>query len=515
VSGAGDERSLSRRQDVRALMADLAGIADMSAFGLPILGARSSHSSLSPAPAPEHSGGGFRFVTIRSSPLFKKKIDAPSTTHYRLVSRALARVICSSLVIASITAKDVLAQVQSNWFEGQSIGDSFGVQIKGWHINPATLDTIKAAGFGFIRTGFGWRYIEQPVGAYAWAEADERIAQIRARKLKSIFTLGGGHPAYTPEVVTPLDPTNSKSTSKLLSPPVSSAAVDGFLRFVAAMVQRYQGEDVVWEIWNEPDLDQFWPPRPSATAYIKLATETCKTIRKVAPSAKVIGPGTAEMPGRRVNGFVSTVIRSNLMSCLDGVSFHSYRFEKGSPPKSPESVINDNAAAISFIDKYSSKRLPSICSEWGYNTLAVSLERQADYVLRTHLANLLSGVSATTWYEWRDSMVGADDPEAHFGLIDYGGQDKPAARSVKDVLSVIRNDKIERRLATESDLDYVVLLSSASGAKRLLFWTTRNGPLNHLFIKTPAETRPITSRPQVVNLNHGLPDFSIVFSKAP
>jgi hypothetical protein len=226
-------------------------------------------------------------VIIRSSRLFTKEIDALSTAHYRLAVRALAKVICSSLVIASIAAKDVLAQVQSNWFEGQSIGDSFGVQLKGWHINPPALDAIKAAGFGFIRTGFGWRYIEQPVGAYAWAEHDERIAQIRARKLKSIFSLMEGHPAYTPEVFAPLDPTNSNSASKLLSPPVSSPAVDGFLRFVAATVQRYQGDDVVWEIWNEPDLDHFWPPRASATAYIELATETCKTI----PQSGAFGEG--------------------------------------------------------------------------------------------------------------------------------------------------------------------------------------------------------------------------------
>jgi hypothetical protein len=129
--------------------------------------------------------------------------------------------------------------------------------------------------------------LRQPVGAYAWAEHDERIAQIRARKLKSIFSLMEGHPAYTPEVFAPLDPTNSNSASKLLSPPVSSPAVDGFLRFVAATVQRYQGDDVVCEIWNEPDLDHFWPPRASATAYIELATETCKTI----PQSGAFGEG--------------------------------------------------------------------------------------------------------------------------------------------------------------------------------------------------------------------------------
>ena len=112
-------------------------------------------------------------------------------------------------------------------------------------------------------------------------------------------------------------------------------------------------------------------------------------------------------------------------------------------------------------------------SEWGFSSIQVTPEQQARYALRTHLSNVLSGVPVTEWYEWRDSRPGASDSEAHFGLIDYHGKDKPAIQALKDILPFIRDDVAERRLPLPDPRDFVLLLRRKDDKHALLFWTTR------------------------------------------
>jgi hypothetical protein len=412
-----------------------------------------------------------------------------------------------------------LAKAEEGWLAGRSIGETFGVQVKGLTTTPRELDSIKAAGFGLLRYGIGWSYVEQKRGAYKWEEFDAFIKQVRAQKLRSIIFLTGGHPAYSGAVDAPRDAKNLNHIEKLILAPANTVAVEGFAQFAAAAVQRYNGDDIIWEIWNEPDLDYFWPPKADPEAYATLAGAACSAMRQAAPSAKIAGPAAASMPGwkdRLGFGLIATVLRSSVSSCIDAISFHSYRVERNSPPKSPESVTRNNESAAAFVASRAPAAprrfiLPLICSEWGYNTLELGKKQQADYVLRTHLSNLLSGVAVTIWYEWRDSMQGADDPEAHYGLIDYDGKDKPAIEAVRNVLPLISNDRVERRLPTTNDRDYVVLLRGGDDSRKLVFWTTRLTGSAEAFLRVSGQDKAIrmTSAPQVIDAGKVVPQVSV------
>ncbi len=68
-------------------------------------------------------------------------------------------------------------------------------------------------------------------------------------------------------------------------------------------------------------------------------------------------------------------------------------------------VAKDNESTLASIAGHKRNgrpALPLICSEWGFCSIQVTPEQQADYVLRTHRSNLLSGVPVTAWYEWRE-----------------------------------------------------------------------------------------------------------------
>lgn len=430
--------------------------------------------------------------------------------------------LCFTLFLAIPCQSAFPVATETNWLSDQSIGKSFGVQIKEWNTKPEELDEIKASGFGLLRYGIAWRNVENESGSYIWTQYDRFIEQVRARHLRSIIILYGGHPDYSGEIDAPHDATNLNHVQTLIRAPTDKRAVQAFARFAAAAAQRYRGDDIIWEIWNEPDLNYFWPPKTDPNAYAKLAVATCQAIRDVAPNTKIIGPAAAGMPGLQDwlgLGLIATVLRSPASSCFDAISVHSYRMEPNKAPKSPESVMKDNTSALSFIAEHTRKGqhpLPLICSEWGFSSSEVTPEQQADYVMRMHLSNLLSGVPVTIWYEWRDSMQGETDSEAHYGLIDYVGKDKPAIKAVRAILPLIHDDVIERRIMVEDPRDYVLRLRHPDGKHALLFWSTRPASeASSLLGLEPDKSIPMASAPQLIETEENAPQVTVKNVEGP
>jgi hypothetical protein len=431
------------------------------------------------------------------------------------MQRLVKAFLCSVVIACAVGSGMTTANARDFSLAGGTIGDRFGVHVKG-QTSPQDLDQIRAAGFGLIRYAMDWSYVERKRGWYDWAEADALIEQARARKLRSIIILVGGNAAYSGEYLLPRAATNFNHVSRLALAPKDPPVIEGFARFAQAAASRYRGDDVIWEIWNEPDRDDFWPPKADPRAYTSLAISTCEAIRKADPSARIVAPGTAAMPTWRDRlglGFIGAVLQSPLKSCLDAISFHSYRMERGMPPKSPESVMPDNERARAIVGSHTTDEgtLQVVCSEWGYNSLELTESQQASYVMRTYFANLLSGVPITVWYEWRDSMLEPNDTEAHYGLVDVHGKEKRAVQAVKSVLPMIRGDRLERRMPVGGPQDFVLLLSSPDNDKKLVAWTVRNASEGtvHVGIVGTARRIVLTATPQVIDLKATIPQLDV------
>lgn len=406
------------------------------------------------------------------------------------------------------------SEPKARWPGNLTIGEGFGVQVKEWETSDSELDAIKAAGFGLLRFGIGWPYVENSRGEYEWERYDRFVASVRARKFRSIVILWGSHPSYARS--RPLE--GHVALAADAPAPESNGAVGGFARFASAAARRYAGEDIVWELWNEPDLDRFWQPHAHGDAYVRLAVAACRAVRQAVPSATIIGPASATMPGwkgTRGQSFLRTVLKSPLAPCIDGVSFHSYRMERGVPSKSPETVMADNVRAAAFVADNNLPKgrpsLPLICSEWGFNSFDLPAQQQAAYVVRTHLANLLSGVRVTVWYQWRDAAAAAADPEAHYGLVDFAGRAKPALAAVSDLLPQIADHSLVRRLETADQRDFVVLLQGRRASRKLLFWTTRQAAGASLTVSAGGKSRKLVLEglPAVVTVGPPHTDVSI------
>ena len=329
------------------------------------------------------------------------------------------------------------------------------------------LDLIAAAGFKVIRMDFGWGGIERKRGEYNWAGYDELLANLEKRGLRALFILDYSNSLYE-ETVTSKDPITGEMREHTSSPQ-HPGSVAAFARWAAAAAAHYRGRDVLWEIWNEPNI-HFWEPKPDVQQYITLALATCRAMRAEDPKATIVAPATSGFPW----DFLETFFAAGALEFLDGVSVHPYRdYRQG-----PETAAKDYGRLRELIDRYAPAekkgRLPILSGEWGYAThdKGVSLETQAAFAVRQQLSNLLYRVPLSIWYDWKDDGSDKTEREHNFGTVTHDLLPKPAYEAIKVLTRELSGYRVAERLPLPDQGEYMLICTNAAGAKKLVAWTT-------------------------------------------
>ena len=245
-----------------------------------------------------------------------------------------------------------------------------------------------------------------------------------------------------------------------------------FERFVRAAVTRYQKFNPIWEIWNEPDFG-FWPPEPNVFDYEALANATCHEIRAVDATATVVAPGAAKTPRwmRPVPEFLSTLLRSNLVRCLDAVSVHPY-LNIGDLDWTPSfwsalrqmASINASATVASSTNTF-------ISSEWGLSTSrdGITDETQASYLAKMLMYNAMDSIGVSIIYDWRDDGNDPKNPEHRFGIVRHDGSAKPAYKAIKQVAAELGDAKPACRLDWPHSIG-LVFVQPADNQVKVALW---------------------------------------------
>lgn len=328
------------------------------------------------------------------------------------------------------------------------------------------LDLIAAAGFKFVRMDFAWASIETRKGQYDWSAYNELVANLEKRGLRAIFILDYSHPMYEATVTStnPLTHTPHRTTAS----PQHPESVAAFARWAGASAKHFHGRRLLWEIWNEPNI-QFWSPKPDAQQYTALALATCRAIRQTEPEATIIGPASSGFPW----DFLETFLKSGVLEYLDAVSVHPYR----GPQRSPETAAADYQKLRQLIETClpaaKRGRIPILSGEWGYSTFSrgVSLETQAAFAARQQLVNLLSGVPLSIWYDWKNDGPDPNENEHNFGTVLPDLRPKPAYVAIRTLTGELAGYRIARRLPLSNEKDYVLVCTNAAGSQKLAAWT--------------------------------------------
>ena len=155
-----------------------------------------------------------------------------------------------------------------------------------WHSRAQTaaeIARIAGAGLTTVRFDLGWRWVEpNRKGVYdesVLQQLDWTLAQLDARGITPIVTV-----IETPAWARP-------AGTGIFTPPTNRQDYADMMRMLAARYADRAG--MTWEIWNEPNLVEFWAPGPNAAQYADLLQRAYSAIKAVAPQSTVLGGAIA------------------------------------------------------------------------------------------------------------------------------------------------------------------------------------------------------------------------------
>ncbi|MGE8147791.1 glycosyl hydrolase family 5 [Pseudomonas frederiksbergensis] len=283
---------------------------------------------------------------------------------------------------------------------------TFGVQVKIQNFTPADAKQIKAAGFGFVRLGVWTENLD--VAAYQ-KQISDAFAVAKAAGLPVLMTIRATEPLAT-------TPGNTRELA-------AQGAL--FAKSVLALEQSYRTQLVAIEIWNEPDLEKYWPTGNFETTFVPFMSAMCHSLGSKAQTTPLIGFGFAKAPSA---GSASTVALNRIVSeypkCLSAISYHPYG-QTGAQISNAQAFIQQNF------------HLPGVISEWGVSALN---SNGGDDGQASKVSTFISDVEKlkiplTSLYEWKNSESGGNDREKNFGLQTSDGQPKPAQLAVETLLN--------------------------------------------------------------------------------
>ncbi|HEY6953332.1 MAG TPA: cellulase family glycosylhydrolase [Bacteroidota bacterium] len=293
------------------------------------------------------------------------------------------------------------------------------------------MELLKRSGIGLLRVSFGWDGIELEKDKYHWGFWDDFVKiAVDEYGITLIPYL-----CYTPAWNSTGDSTNYwNHTPK---------DYEQFGKFVKVIVNRYKDRIKSWELWNEPDIKEYWSGNAEDLA--RLVKIGATSVRKADPSALIVCPGLAG----HVDFTLSLFRDFGISPYVDVVNLHSY-FETWHADPAEQVVPYINRIA-DIIRKYGNHQ--SIwMAEVGYSTFRkddgfVSYQYQAYYDYEhtpsyqaNHLFRTLTlilstnSVAAVAWYEIKDLPPGenviGDVNNRNLGVAYVDYRAKPAEQSL-------------------------------------------------------------------------------------
>lgn len=286
----------------------------------------------------------------------------------------------------------------------------------------ARLALMRRFGFAGTRLAFEWRHIEPKRGVFHWERQDGIVAALQSAGFRAYGLL-----VYSPVWARPPGMTASHR------PIVDGSSARGdslFAAFAGAAAKHYRGKIDRWEIWNEPNLPNFWVHLrdgrnlgPDPRDYLSLYKAARAAILAANPSAQVAVGGLASGRGVFRNkrdpvtghgrlrvepayAFLHDLLRLGLRP--DFVALHPYsdlppgaRSKSASAPEFPNLVFDK---VVSVLDQGGLSRTRIWVTEWGVNQTPARSNSVVRSWFRRALTTLRCNrrVAFVTIYELRD-----------------------------------------------------------------------------------------------------------------
>ena len=319
-----------------------------------------------------------------------------------------------------------------------AISDAFGTNMhlvaryyeEDW---DTVLSKAKEANVEWAREEFSWQTIEPVNDSFNFAPYDAAINKYVANDINVLGLI-----AYSTEWAS----TNGGSPDYEYYAPDMEAWED----YCTQLATRYQGKVAAWEIWNEPNVEQFW--KSSEEDYVTLLETASSAIKEVDADAIIVLGGIAGTDTDFIDRIYSQVSSKDI---FDVVAVHPYRLVGSSFNYAPEKSVEglntlqidlENLRAV--MRKNDDIGKPVWLTEFGWTTYddGISEDMQADYLMRGYaMALSVINVRKVFWYTFRDDAENTAYLESSFGMIKRDFTNKDAVSTYSFLQNKLSNRK--------------------------------------------------------------------------
>ena len=291
------------------------------------------------------------------------------------------------------------------------------------------LDGVVAAHSGWLRVDINWDRIQAGgPSSYDWAPFDAVVSAARARGLNVLGTI-----LYTPSWARP------SGTGANYAP----TNLNDYATFAATAVAHFAPQGVhTYEVWNEPNIVNFWAPGPDAARYTQMLRLAYTAIHSSDPSGFVISAGLSpygaygQGDAQHLNpvSFLERMYANGAAGSFDAVGWHPYNYPYGLgyanwSAWSQMSETSPSARSLMTANGDGGKQIWA--TEFGAPTGSASNEEseaaQAQLVTDSYARlGSWSWAGPAFFYSYRDQSTGSSNVEDNFGVIHSDWSLKPS-----------------------------------------------------------------------------------------
>ena len=302
------------------------------------------------------------------------------------------------------------------------------------------LSGMAALGIGWVRFDVEWSNIGHAgPGTYEWTDYDRVVRAVVAQGLKPLAILD-----YTP--------TWARLPECVDTPTCRPSNEADFGTFAGAAAAHYRSIGVrTWEIWNEPNIQQYYAPKPDPGSYTAMLKAAYGAIKAVDPGAVVITGGTSPTDTTgdgstiRSTDFLTAIYADGGKGSFDAVAHHPYTFPYTPVHAFPGGAWSDLPALHSIMSSHGDGTKQVWATEYGAPTggpgSLVTADARKVYPSSTFVSESLQAKIATNavgsyrkwswvgpmfWYAYQDAGTNTSTIENFFGLLRADGSHKPA-----------------------------------------------------------------------------------------
>lgn len=285
---------------------------------------------------------------------------------------------------------------------------------------PTDTELIDRAGIRFVRDELNWHKTEKQLGVFDFSRHDGWVNDMVSRGIRVIGVLDFANTLYNGKAN---DPNGVKYAFQ------TKAELDAYVRYVSKTVEHYKGKIDMFEIWNEPNIPNFWKPETNSIDYATMVKAAAAAIREANPDAYIIAGALGD---QNDTGFLTDLFEHGAYPYIDAVSYHPYIY-----PYSPDGRYGNKPELMAGITASYGGWKDMIVTEFGWPTSqgsrGVSEPLQAEYLVKSYMISAAVGIKRSAVYDFRDDGTDLSYTEHNFGIVHDDFTAKPALIAMRQM----------------------------------------------------------------------------------